>query len=97
MTPPSVTRSVEAEEDLISIWVYVAIDDPDAADRLLDRIDAACGQLAELPDMGTSYEEIRPGLQLLPVRNYLILYRRIESGIEIVRVIHGARQWQSLL
>ncbi len=97
MTPPSFTRTAEAEEDLIAIWAYVAADDPDAADRLLDRIDEACAQLAEFPDMATSYEEIRPGLRLFPVRNYLILYRRIESGVEIVRVIHGARQWQNLL
>ena len=94
---PSVTRTAEAEEDLIAIWLYVAADDSDAADRLLDRVDEACAQLAEFPDMGTSYDEIRPGLRLFAVRNYLILYRRIDPGIEIVRVIHGARQWQNLL
>lgn len=94
---PSFTRSAEAEQDLIAIWVYVAADDPGAADRLLDRIDEACTQLAEFPDLGTGYEEIRAGLRLFPVRNYLILYRRIGSGVEIVRVIHGARQWQNLL
>ena len=93
---PGVTRTAEAEEDLIAIWVYVAADDPDAADRLLDRVDKACAQLAEFPDMGTSHDEIRPGLRLFAVRNYLILYRRIDSGIEIVRVIHGARQWRNL-
>jgi plasmid stabilization system protein ParE len=27
----------------------------------------------------------------LPVRSYLILYRQIEGGVEIVRVVHGAR------
>ena len=27
---------------------------------------------------------------------HLILYREIENGAEIVRVVHGARQWQKL-
>jgi len=94
--PLGIVRTAEAEEDLIGIWVYIATDNQDAADRLLDRIDEACLRLAQFPDMGTSYEQIRPGLRLFPIGNYLILYRAINSGIEVVRVIHGARQWQSL-
>lgn len=34
---------------------------------------------------------------MFPVGNYLILYRPIEAGVEIVRVLHGARQWRDLL
>jgi toxin ParE1/3/4 len=34
---------------------------------------------------------------MFPVGNYVILYRPIEAGVEIVRVLHGARQWQDLL
>lgn len=29
--------------------------------------------------------------------NYLIAYREIAGGVEIVRVLHGARRWQGLL
>ncbi len=94
--PPSFTRSAEAEEDLIDIWVHIAGDNQDASDRLLDRIDQACDLLAQFPDTGTSYEQVRAGLRLFPTGKYLILYRRVGSSIEIVRVVHGARQWQSL-
>jgi toxin ParE1/3/4 len=34
---------------------------------------------------------------MLPVGNYLILYQQVEREAEIVRVLHGARQWQDLL
>ena len=33
-----VTRSAQAEEDLIDIWLTIAADNPSAADRVLDRI-----------------------------------------------------------
>ncbi len=94
--PSGFVRTAEAEEDLIGIWIYIAKDNQDAADRLLDRIDEACTRLAQFPNMGTSYEQIRPSLRLFPVGNYLILYRVINTGIEVVRIVHGARQWQSL-
>lgn len=47
--------------------------------------------------MGVARPHIRPGLRTFPVGNYLILYRQIDDGAEIVRVVHGARQWQDLL
>jgi toxin ParE1/3/4 len=36
-------------------------------------------------------------LRTFPAGNYLILYRQIDDGAEIVRVVHGARRWQELL
>ncbi|MDP6543948.1 MAG: type II toxin-antitoxin system RelE/ParE family toxin [Phycisphaerae bacterium] len=41
-----VQRTDQAREDLIGIWSYIADDDPDATDRLLDEIDEVCGTLA---------------------------------------------------
>jgi len=90
-------RSARADEDLIDIWSYVASDDPAAADRLLDRLEDVLGKLAASPEMGVDRSDILSELRLFPVRDYLILFRRIPSGIEIVRVIHGARKWQDLL
>ncbi|HEX2135007.1 MAG TPA: type II toxin-antitoxin system RelE/ParE family toxin [Microvirga sp.] len=97
MNGPRVVRSAQAEEDLIGIWVRIALDDQASADRLLDRIDEACSRLAEFPEMGIARDDVRPGLRTFPVRGYLILYRVVAHGIEIVRVLHGARQWQELL
>jgi toxin ParE1/3/4 len=81
-----------AEHDLEEIWWYIAQDNPDAADRLLDKIEECCRTLAEFPHMGLSREELHPGLRSLPVGKYLIFYLPMAvGGIEIVRVLSGLR------
>lgn len=75
----------------MEIWQYVATDDAVAADALLDRIDAACSGLVDQPTLGPSRDDIRPGLRYLVVGAYLVLYRIIDGGVEIVRVVHGRR------
>jgi toxin ParE1/3/4 len=63
-----------------------------AADRLVDRFDATLQLLASAPHLGRSVEELAPSLRSFPIGNYLIFYRPIESGIELIRVLHGARE-----
>ncbi len=88
-----VDRAARAEADLIEIWSHIAQDDPSAADRQLDRIDAACEMLATNPDGGPRREDLAPGLRFYPVGNYLIFYMPTEEGITLVRVLHGARDY----
>jgi toxin ParE1/3/4 len=89
----SVHRSSRAENDLMEIWGHIAKDDPLAADRQLDRIDAACKLLAENPQGGPRREDLAPGLRFYPVGNYLIFYTVGEDGIMLARVLHGARDY----
>ncbi|PKP77772.1 MAG: plasmid stabilization protein [Alphaproteobacteria bacterium HGW-Alphaproteobacteria-3] len=84
-------RTKKARADLIDIWRFVATGDPGAADTLLDRLDEACRKLAEHPRSGPARDDIRPSLRYLVVDAYLILYRIVGDGIEIVRVVHGRR------
>ncbi|PKQ08243.1 MAG: plasmid stabilization protein [Alphaproteobacteria bacterium HGW-Alphaproteobacteria-11] len=86
-----VHRTRKARADLVGIWRFVATDNPDAADALLDRLDEACRKLAEHPRSGPARHDIRPGLRYLVVDAHLILYRIVGDGIEIVRVVHGRR------
>ncbi len=87
----SFKRTARAEEDLIEIWTYIASDSIAAADRLLERIDDSCARLAENPRMGRARSDLAEGLRHFVVGAYLILYRQIPVGIEIARVVHGAR------
>jgi toxin ParE1/3/4 len=87
----------QAEADLAAISDYIGADNPAAARRLLDRFYECFGLLATFPQLGVSRDEVRTGLRLHPVGNYLILYRQIDTGVEVVRVVHGARQWRDLL
>ncbi|WP_217572178.1 type II toxin-antitoxin system RelE/ParE family toxin [Mesorhizobium sp. GbtcB19] len=87
----------EAEADIEAIALYIAEDSPSAALRWYSEMLSYCQRIAEMPGMGIARPEVRADLRTFPVGNYLILYRQIEGGAEIVRVIHGARRWQELL
>lgn len=90
-------RTAKAEEDLVEIWRYIAAENPEAADGLLEQIDRKCFLLAENPLLGRARPDIASELRYSPVGNYLILYRVQSSGIEVVRVVHGAKRLDRLL
>ena len=84
---PQVVKLPLAESDLDDLWWYIAQDNPDAADRFLDKIEERCQALAQFPLMGLSRYELLPSLRSLPVGKYLIFYLPIEDGIQVVRVL----------
>jgi toxin ParE1/3/4 len=75
----------------VEIWAYIAEDNPAAADGLLDRFDAMVRTLAVQPHLGKALAELAPDLRFMPIGAYLIFYRPIEDGVEIVRILHSAR------
>lgn len=90
MTP--VVISSAARIDLDDIWFHIATDSPANADRFLDRLaDVATGTLAVAPLSGREREELGDGLRSLPVENYLIFYRVRDGAVEVLRILHGAR------
>jgi len=80
-----------ASADLEEIWLYIAQDDPDAADRFIRTIVSRFPTLASMPRMGRHGEELSAELRSFPVDNFVIFYRPMDGGIEVVRVLHGAR------
>jgi toxin ParE1/3/4 len=88
--------SSHADADLLDIWQFIAADNPQAADRLLLKIDEQCQLLANNSRMGVSRPEIAPEARSWSIGRYLILYRLVLDGIEVVRVIHGARDLSTL-
>jgi toxin ParE1/3/4 len=78
-----------ARSDLDEIWCYIGASDLRAADEWLEVVERCFKMLATQPRAG----QARPDLRFLPVGNYLIFHRPIEDGVEIVRVIHGARDY----
>jgi toxin ParE1/3/4 len=90
------TRTAQAEEDLIDVWTYVAKDNLGAADRVLDRIDEVCARLAENPRLGPARPDLAERLRYFVAGSYLVIYREAPGGVEIVRVVHGARRLPDL-
>jgi toxin ParE1/3/4 len=85
-----------AQADLLDIWNFIASDSFDKADQLLKKIDSQLKMLASNPGMGRKRDSLALNMRSFPVGNYLIFYRPINQGIEVIRVIHGARDIQSL-
>jgi toxin ParE1/3/4 len=80
-----------ARADLDDIWFYIAQDDPDAADGFIRTIVSRFPTLASMPYLGRAREDLSAGLRSFPVQKYIIFYRPREGGVEIVRVLSGAR------
>ena len=91
----------EAVDDLFEIWSYIAGDDLSAANRVEEAIYAACGFLADTPLAG----RIREDLTTLPLRfwlvhpyrNYWIVYNPGTKPLQVIRIIHAARDLPHLL
>lgn len=83
--------SATARTDLDDIWFYIAQDDVTAADKFIQAVISKFLKLAEWPEIGRQREELSPRLRSLAVGRCVIFYRPMESGIEVVRVLHGAR------
>ncbi|MBP2295404.1 type II toxin-antitoxin system RelE/ParE family toxin [Azospirillum rugosum] len=80
-----------ARTDLIDIGSYIGAANPAAADRLIQRFGDTFERLSERPLSGRPRAEIRPNLRSVPIDRYVIFYRPTEDGVEIVRVLHSAR------
>ena len=52
--------------------------------------------IADSPMIGRTREELAPGLRSFPVGNHVIFYRSVKNGIEVIRVLHGARDIEFL-
>jgi len=93
---PRVLQTPQAQTDLIEIWVYIAQDNLESADQFLTLLDDKCHGLARNPEMGRARAEVGEGLRSFPVGNYVIFYRPVQDGIDVIRVLHGARDLPSL-
>jgi toxin ParE1/3/4 len=75
---------------------YIAKDSPDAARRLASAVVAAAESLAELSERGRIVPELgdRRYRELL-IGSYRLVYRVSDEAVNIVAVVHGARNFRS--
>ncbi|MBV8275907.1 MAG: type II toxin-antitoxin system RelE/ParE family toxin [Verrucomicrobia bacterium] len=91
--------SPEARDDLQEIWMYIASDNPGAADRLEEDIYAASEFLSENPHVGHKRPDLTDeAVRFWPVRgHYLVTYLPDTAPLKIVRILQGARDAPSQL
>lgn len=88
-----------AEKDIDEIFEYVLKDNRSAAVALLEEFDLAISRLSSSPELGVIPKDERLnklGYRILIIRKYLVFYVVKGGYIQIRRIIHGARQYQSL-
>ncbi len=94
---PQVTRRPLAETDILEIWDYIAADSLAAADRWIDHLDEQFRVLATQPMMGRARDELAPRVRSFPFGRYVVFYVPLDDGIDVVRVLHGARDIDAVL
>jgi toxin ParE1/3/4 len=87
-------RSPLARLDLIEIWQFLADNNEAAADRFLDRIEHSLLALRDNPLAGRARPELTSDIRSFAVGNYILFYRPLADGIELVRVLNGYQDIQ---
>jgi toxin ParE1/3/4 len=83
-----------AQEELDEVWQYVQGESgPARASALIDGIVAGCRRLEDAPSLGRPMRGLGPGVRMLVVERYRVLYRILGDRVEIDRVIHSRRDF----
>jgi toxin ParE1/3/4 len=88
----------EARKDLRAIRDYIATDNAQAARRVVTRLRDLARLLAGAPALGRRRPEVGRDLRSFVANPYVLFYRPLAggSGIELARVLHGARDLDAL-
>lgn len=93
---PRLVVSHRAEEDLLGIWTYIALRNPTAADKVARNLAHKSKKLSTNPGLGVGHAGLDDGVRRWVVGNYLIFYRVLNDGIEVLRYIDGRRDLRNL-
>ncbi len=85
-----------AESDLSEIWLFIAEDSVDVADRCFDQLYSKFLLLVQQPFLGRERQDLRPDVRSFICGKIIIFYRTTENFLEIVRVLHGARDIENI-
>jgi len=90
--------SPQARKDLLDVYIVIGLDNPAAAERLYDRIEARAETLSHHPRLGPRRPDIQARARVLVEGPYLILFEThpdTDEGpvdwVEVVRVVDGRR------
>lgn len=89
-----------AAQDLTDIIDYISIDNPTAANQVLNLIDESISILAHFPFSGVTPKDARLHLlnyRVLVVQNYLVFYVVVSDFVEVRRILHAKRKYDFLL
>ena len=93
-----VTRDALADRDLVEIAAYIGEvnHSPAAARRFLDRLSDKLKLYAAQPEMGERRPDLGEGIRIFAFGNYVVVYRPLDDGIDVLRVFEGHRDYPAL-
>ena len=93
------TLDREVPNDLDEIWVYIGIEkkNPTAAIRIIEMLHDRFALLSAHPLLGELREDLGAGVRAFVAERYLILYRARDYGVDIIQVVHSARDLNVVL
>ena len=81
-----------AQADLLEAWLYIAENNPAAADKVLDTLEKEAKLLLVQPLMGRARPELGSAVRSWPSATpYVVFYEVDESELTVLRVLHHAR------
>lgn len=87
-----VVWSEEAYSDLEAIAEYISRDNPNAADRITDRLLEAAAVLGAHPNLYRSGRV--PGTrEVVVLPNYILVYRVDADAVRVLAVVHASRRY----
>jgi antitoxin ParD1/3/4/toxin ParE1/3/4 len=90
--------TIEARNDLLEIWTYIAERNLDSADGVLADFRVMFDRLARTPAIGHYRADLADSrYRFWTVYSYVIVYRWTVAPIEIIAIVHGARQLDAFL
>jgi toxin ParE1/3/4 len=96
--PHKVRLAGQARDDLDAIWSYTATQHgADAADEYVRSFNDIFARLREFPHIGVAVKGLRPASRSVKHRHYRLYYRLTEDEVEILTIVHGARDVSRLL
>lgn len=82
-----------ALQHLVEIGDHIAQHNVSAASRVLLKIEESVAPLSHFPKLGRAGREGASREIAIPGMPYIVSYRLHDDRIEILAVIHGARDW----
>ncbi len=80
-----------ARADMKEIWFYIAEYSTDSANSVIRDLAKKFDLLEANPKLGREQNGLLIEMRMFPFKKYHIYYFPIEDGVEIYRVVHGAR------
>jgi toxin ParE1/3/4 len=100
----NIHKHAQAKEDMIEIYAYLLERNERAARMFLSETSKAFDLILKMPGIGRRWESTIAELKELRVitvsrrfHDYLIFYRLVADGVQIVSVLHGARDLPPLI